>query len=101
MDLIIIVILILIIGFVFKDFKSVVYLFGILEIFFRLFHKIASKLSIEAFSRFVNNYIPSSLSALLDKYADGLLFDVLEWVLIIIFIWFLVYLVEYFIHKKK
>ena len=101
MDLIIIVLLILVIGFVFRDFKSVVYLFGILEIFFRLFHKIAIKLNIEAFSKFVNSYIPSSLSALLDKYADGLLFEVLEWLLIIIFIWFLVYLVEYFIHKKK
>ena len=101
MDLIIVVILILIIGFVFRDFKSVVYLFGILEIFFRLFHKIAGKLNFAAFSKFVNTYIPTSLSALLDKYADGLLFEVLEWVLIILFIWFLIYLVEYFIHKKK
>ena len=101
MDLIIIVLLILVIGFVFRDFKSVVYLFGILEIFFRLLHQIALKLNVPAFTTFINNYIPSSLSALLDKYADGLLFEVLEWLLIIIFIWFLVYLVEYFIHKKK
>lgn len=101
MDLIILLILILIIVLFFKDFKSVVYLLGILETFFRLIHKIASKLQIPGFTTFVKDYIPSSLSSVLAKYSNGLLFEVLEWGLIILFIFFLIYLIKYFIKKKK
>lgn len=101
MDLIILIILIVAIVLFFRDFKSVVYLFGILEIFFHLMHKLASMLKIKAFTNFINAYIPSSLQSILAKYSNGLLYDVLLWGLLIIFFAFLFYLIKYFIKKKK
>ncbi len=101
MDLIILIALIVIVVLFFKDFKSVVYFIGIVEIFFRLTHIIVNKLKIESLITVVNNYIPNSLANILAKYANGLLYDVMVWGLIILFICFEVYLVKYWIKKNK
>ncbi len=99
--LIILVIAIIIVGLFFKDFKSVVYFLGIIEIFFRLIHKLASLLGIEEFTSFVSRYIPSSLEAVIDTYSSGILNTVLIWILLLLFIYFEWYLIIYWIKKKK
>ena len=60
MDLIILLALIVIIAFFFRDYKNVVYFLGIIEIFFRLVHRIAELINLAGFQSFVNEYIPSS-----------------------------------------
>lgn len=100
MDLIIILILILAVAFFFKDFKNVVYFLGILEIFFRLIHFIATHLKVKEFIDLVNKYIPSSLIEVIGKYANGLLYDIFVWVLIGMFCCLEFYLVKYFIKRK-
>ena len=99
--LILLVILIIVVGLFFKDFKSVVYFLGIVEIFFRLIHKIASLLVIKEFISFVNKYIPESLEHIIDTYSSGILHTVLIWILLLLFIYFEIYLVSYWIKKKK
>ena len=61
MDLVIIVILIGIVVFFFKQFSSFVYFVAIIDLFFRLLHMIASNLKIAEFINFVNKYIPASM----------------------------------------
>lgn len=101
MDLIIFIILIMVVVFYFKDFKSVVYFLGITEIFFRLVHIIKSKIAMVELTKIVNTYIPTSLSSILAKYANGLLYDVMIWGLIALFVCFEFYLIKFWIKKKK
>ena len=58
--LILLVVAIIIVGLFFKDFKSVVYFLGIIDITFRLFHKLIELIKISALTEFVTKYIPSS-----------------------------------------
>ncbi len=99
--LIILVILIIVVGIFFKDFKSVVYFMGIVDIFFRLLHKLISLIDVKVINDFVRMYIPSSLEAIIDNYSTGILNTVLIWVLFLIYVCFLVYLVKYWVKKKK
>lgn len=99
--LILLVILIIVVGLFFKDFKSVVYFLGIVEIFFRLIHKIANLLGIKEFIGFVNKYIPSSLEGIIDSYSSGILHTVLIWILVLLFVYFEFYLINYWVKKKK
>jgi hypothetical protein len=100
MDLIIILILIIAICFFFKDFRNVVYFFGILEIFFRVIHYIANHIGVSEIANVVNTYIPSSLLSVIAKYANGLLYDIFAWGLVFIFCCLEFYLIKYFIKRK-
>jgi hypothetical protein len=99
--LILLVIAIIIVGLYFRDFKSVVYFLGIIEIFFRLVHKLASLLGIEDFISFISKYIPSSLESIINTYSSGILNVILIWILVLLFIYFEWYLVIYWVKKKK
>lgn len=99
--LILLVVSIIIVGLFFKDFKSVVYFLGILEIFFRLIHRIANLIAIKEFTNFVDEYIPTSLEGIINSYSSGILNTVLTWILILLFIYFEWYLIKYWIKKKK
>ena len=86
MDLIILLALIVIIAFFFRDYKNVVYFLGIVEIFFRIIHFIGDHLKISELNKFINDYIPQSLFTMLGKYSNGLLYEILIWLLLAIFI---------------
>lgn len=100
MDLIIILVLLAVIVFFFRDFKHTAYFFGIIEIFLRLIHFLADHLGVAEFSKFINKYIPNSLFTMLGKYANGLLYEILMWGLFAYFCALLVYLVIYFFKRK-
>ena len=101
MDLIILLILIVVIAFFFRDYKNVVYFLGIVEIFFRILHFIGDHLKIVELNKFINDYIPTSLFSMLGKYANGLLYEILMWLLLACFISLEVYLVKYFFKRGK
>jgi hypothetical protein len=100
MDLIIFLILVVAIALFFKDFKNVVYFICIIEIFFHIIHYIASHIGLKAFESIVNTYIPNSLLSIISKYASGLLYDIFEWGLVILFCCLLFYLIKYFIKRN-
>ncbi len=100
MDLIILLILIVIVIMVYRDVKFLVYLLGILELFFRLIHHIGDKLGINNINAFINRYIPSSLFSIFEKYTTGIVYEIISWSLILAFGAFLYYLVKYIIVKK-
>ena len=99
--LIILVIALIIVGIFFKDFKSVVYFLGIIDIFFRLLHKLIELINVKQITSFVNPYIPSSLEMIINNYSSGILNTVLIWVLFLVYIYFEIYLIKYWIKKKK
>ena len=99
--LIVLVVSIILVGIFFKDFRSVVYFLGIIEIFFRLAHRIESLLEIKEFSYFVSKYIPISLEEVINTYSSGILNTVLIWILVLLFIYFEWYLIKYWLKKKK
>ncbi len=99
MDLVIILILIAIICFFFRDYKHAVYFLGIIEILFRLIHFAKVHLKIDALTKLVDKYIPTSLFDIIAKYSTGLLYDILIWLLFACFVSWLVYLVRYFFKK--
>lgn len=101
MDLIILLALIVIIAFFFRDYKNVVYFLGIVEIFFRIIHFIGDHLKISELNKFINDYIPQSLFTMLGKYSNGLLYEILIWLLLAIFISLEVYLIKYFFKRGK
>ena len=94
MDLIILLALIVIIAFFFRDYKNVVYFLGIVEIFFRIIHFIGDHLKISELNKFINDYIPQSLFTMLGKYSNGLLYEILIWLLLAIFISLEIYLIN-------
>ncbi len=102
MDLVLIVLVvsIIIVALFFKDFKSVVYFLGIIEIFLRLLHRIADLVTIKIVDSFITNNVPSSIEAIIDYYSSGILNTVLIWVLILLFIFFEWYLVKFWLSKK-
>ena len=99
--LIILVVAIIIVGIFFRDFKSVVYFIGIIDIFFRLLHRLIDLINIDAINEFVVKYIPESIEAIINYYSSGILNTVLIWVLFFLYCYFLFYLVKYWLKKKK
>ena len=95
MDLAVLLILIIIVVLVLKDVKWVTYLIGIVEIFLRLIHYIGDNLKIASLNNFINEYLPTSIFAIIGKYSSGVVYDILSWVLVLFLIWFLIYLVKY------
>lgn len=100
MDLIIVLILMVIVVMAYRDVKFLVYLLGILEIFFKLAHYIGDNLAIIKINPFVNKYIPTSIFSIFAKYTTGIVYDVISWILVLGFCAFLYYLVEYCVRRK-
>ena len=99
MDLIIILVLIAIICFFFRDYKHAVYFIGIIEILFRVIHFIGDHLGVKDVNKVINEYVPDSLFSVLAHYSSGLLYEILMWLLVAMFISLEVYLVRYFFKR--
>lgn len=99
-DLIILITLILIVIFISRDIKYPVYLIGIIEIFLRLIHYIGDHLGMQDLNKVINNHLPQSIFNILNKYTSGIIYDILSWLLVLIFILFLYYLIKYLIRRK-
>lgn len=99
--LIILVIAIILVGLYFKDFKSVVYFIGITDIFFRLLHKFITLINIKVITNFIKEYIPESIESIINYYSSGILNTILIWVLFFLYAYFEIYLIKYWIKKRK
>lgn len=103
MDVILIVIVtsLVIVGLIFKDFKSEVYFIGTIDILFRLLHKFIELINIKPLAKFIDKYIPDSLEGLINYYTSGILNTILIWILFIIDCYFVYYLITYWMKKRK
>ncbi len=96
-DAIVVVVALLLVIFVFRKFSSFVYAMAIMDIFLRIMAFLRDKVPL----RELGNIFPSNIPAILDKYTDGIVLDILLWGYVFLYTCFLVYITNYFIHKKK
>ena len=97
-DLIIICVLIILTILVFRKFSSIIYSIVIIYLFFRIIDYIVNKLP---GMNEIDNIMPDSIPAILAKYTEGVLYDILEWIYVGVYAVFLLYIIIYFIHKRK
>lgn len=99
MDLVVLLVLMAIIIIVFRDTKCFVYFLGIIEIFFHAMTYIANHIGVAEISRFITKYIPSSILVIIDRYADGLLYDIFAWLFVFCFFVLDYHLIKYFFKR--
>lgn len=100
MELVVIGILLIIITYIFRKFSAFVYSFAIFDIFFRIIHFLKGALMPSNITNFVNEYIPSSIFALIHKYTSGLFLEILIWCYVVIFIILEFYLIKILLKNK-
>jgi len=100
MDLALVVILLLVVLFFFRDIKWVTYLLGTIELFLRLLHWFGDHIGLPELNNVIDLYLPTSLFSLIGKYTNGLIYELLCWVLFGFLFFWLIYLVKYFFGKK-
>ncbi len=96
-DLVVVVLILLLVIFLFRKFSSFVYALAIIDIFLRIMYFLRVKVPLKE----LGNIFPDNVPTILDKYTDGILLDILLWAYVFIYACFLVYITNYFIHKKK
>lgn len=100
MDLVILVVLIGIVVFVFKQFSSFVYFMAIIDIFLRIITFIKLNIGIPELASFLNAYIPESIPAIINNYSTGIFNTLLVWGYVLIYIMFESYIIRTFFKKK-
>ena len=96
-DLIVVVILLLLVIVFFKKFSSFVYATAIIDITLRILCFLKVKVPLKE----LGNIFPESIPAIFEKYTSDIVLDLLLWAYVFIYVCFLVYITNYFIHKKK
>ena len=100
-DVVVLVVLIVIVIMFFKRFSSFVFFVAIVDILLRILTFIKNNIGLPDVSALIGKYIPASISAIIDKYCDGILNIVLQWAFVILMCIFLGYIIKIFIRKKK
>ncbi len=84
----------------FRRLDSSVYFIASLDIFFRILTFIKNNLGVKEISEFIGKYFPESIPAVIYKYTDGVVSDILVWIYVIMFVVFLFYTVQ-ILWKKR
>lgn len=84
----------------FRRLDSSVYFIASLDIFFRILTFIKNNLGVKEISEFISKYFPESIPAVIYKYTDGVVSDILVWIYVIMFVVFLFYTVQ-ILWKKR
>ena len=100
-DLVVLIVLLVAVVMFFKRFSSFVYFVAIIDIFLRLLTFIKNNIGLPDVAALIDKYIPESILAIIDKYADGLVYTIFAWAFIVIMIIFESYIIKFFIKKKK
>lgn len=100
MDLIVLLVLIGLVLFFFRRFKSFIYFLGMIDIFLRIVSFIKIELTKGAIYLFLDKYIPASLPAILANYSSGLLYTILLWLYVAAMCIFEFYIIKIFFRRK-
>lgn len=100
MDLVIFIVLAALIVVIFKDFKSLIYFVGMVEIFLRVVTFVRTHIHLPEVSDAIAKYVPNSILDIFAKYSTGLFYEILCWGFVICFLFLDYYLLQYFMKKK-
>lgn len=101
MDLIVFIVLAALIVILFKDFKSLIYFVGIIEIALRVITFVRTHIGLPELSATIAKYVPTSILDIFAKYSNGLFYDILCWGFVLCFVMLDYYLIKYFFQKKR
>ncbi len=96
-ELVVVVLILLLVIFLFRRFSSFVYALAIIDIFLRIMYFLRVKVPLKE----LGNIFPSNIPAIFEKYTNGIILDILLWAYVFVYACFLVYITNYFLHKKK
>lgn len=96
-DLIIVGLILLAVVVLFRKFSSFVYAVAIVDIALRILCFLKIKVPLKELGKI----FPESIPAIFEKYTSDILLDLLLWAYVFIYVCFLVYITNYFIHKRK
>ena len=96
-DVIIVGLILLAVAVLFRKFSSFVYATAIIDITLRILCFLKVKVPLKE----LGNIFPESIPAIFEKYTKDIVLDLLLWAYVFIYVCFLVYITNYFIHKKK
>lgn len=100
MDGIILLVLILIVCFYFRNFYKIVNAIAIIDIFLRLFYYIINNVEINGISNYVEHYLPKSVPSIIETYTDGIFCNILVWLYVVIMGIFLFYTIRQFFRSR-
>lgn len=100
-DIIVLVILILLVVMYFKRFTSFVFSIAIIDITLRILTYIKNNIGLNDISTIIGKYLPESIFNIIDKYTNGIIQIILNWIFVAIMTIFLYYIIKIFIKKKK
>lgn len=101
MDAIILIILLIVVCFYFRNFYKIVNAIAIVDIFLRIFYFIIHNVEINGISEYIEKYLPASVPSIIEVYTDGLICNILVWIYVIIMGVFLFYTIKHFFKSKK
>lgn len=101
MDALIIILILLFVIISYKRFSKFTYAIAIIDIFLRILNFLKLNLGIVEIRNFISRYFSSDIPAIICKYTNGILSDILIWAYVIIFTFFLFYIIRAFIRNKK
>ncbi len=100
-DLIVLIVLLVFVIIYSKRFQTYIFGFGMIDVLFRILNAIVGYIPVKDIRKFIEAYVPSSVPAVINKYADGLLRMGLVFLYAIVMAIFLYYVVKIFIKRKK
>lgn len=83
-----------------RKINSLVYFIPIIDIGLRIINFLKLNINSIELTNFFNQYVPSSIPNVIDKYTSGFFNEFLMWVYVIIFIIFEIKLIGTFIKRK-
>lgn len=100
MDGIILLILIIIVCFYFRNFYKIVNAVAIIDIFLRIFYYIIRNVEINGISNYIEKYLPESIPVIIRANTAGLLCNILVWLYVVTMTIFLIYIIKLFFTKR-
>lgn len=100
MDLLILVLLMVIVILILRRVDSFIYFLGIFDILLRLLTFIKLQITNTEVYNFLNQYVPASIPAIINKYSTGLINTTLIWAYFFCIVLFEIYLIKALLKKK-
>ena len=82
-------------------FSSIYYFIAIFDILLRILTFLKKNLGLPDVAALIDKYIPESVFAMIGRYTTGIWNSILQWAFVIVMIVFEVYIIQYFIKKRK
>ena len=100
-DLVVLAIALILVIVFFKRFDSFVFFIAIVDIILRILFFVRQNIIIKGLEDVIDQFLPSSIPGLIDRYTEGVPNIILKWIFVVIMCIFLFYIIRIFVKKKK